>query len=486
MAVIKITDIHVSNDIGQVLRGAGGSVDVDEPLTFFEPEAKNNKWSLKKPVPSDDLYYDYDETVTLDGNSSLSTELTFPWFVGKKKKEIKTFTMSSGESTFNVEIYYLFGLAIPVIDTTANVYGVKDLIDRLQELGWNWEYATLKGGTEEPYRIDDFRGYSTQVNLPFQYIASDATTNATSINISLFGNFSPPSNSDNDVTLRWIGKVFGDNWEVGVLIVNSSNKYVTSATGNQIGFAGTGCTLNDILPTTTVKLTSMLPAGSYKIYYVLRDKRNTARFIPLPHLGSDSYTNPQTITVSKYIAKESSFTTDIVSKSEYGWFRFNNSSSYPKGKPSLFISDNSAGLCSLTYYYMSFFFDATDTDENVANFVINAQNLKCSYSGASAPLPVNVYMYVDGVQTSSVTVKKGEYKRIELLFDRIFGNNASSTTVPNMPPMARYMTITFKVNGADKTYQCPICITQASAAKATSNTGKLLKNGTIYSTDVMS
>lgn len=485
MAVIKTSEINAAKEVGQVLLDAGHDVNINKPRTYFVTDL--NKWSLKKPVPSDDLYYDYDETVTLEGDSSLSTEFTFPWFVGKKKKEIKTFTMTTdGTETFNIELYHLFGLSIPVIDTSANIYGVKELIDRLQVLGWNWEYQTLKGGEDERYRLGDFRGYSTQVNKPFQYIASDTTTQAASVNISLFGNFSTTNNNDNDVSLRWIGRVLGDNWEVGVLVVNSSGDYVVSATGNQIGFAGTGCTLNDILPTTTVKLTSMLSAGSYQLYYVLRDKRNTARFIPLPHLGSDSYTNPQSITITKYIAKESSFTTDIVSKSEYGWFRFNNSSSYPKGKPSLFISDNSAGLCSLTYYYMSFFFDATDTEESVNNFVINTQNLKCSYSGSSAPLPVNVYMYVDGNQVSSVTVKKGEYKRIELLFDRIFGNNASSTTIPNMPPMARYMTITFQVNGSDKTYQCPICITQASAAQATSNTGKLLKNGTIYGTDVMS
>ena len=129
MAVIGTSNVSVQ-DIGTVLNEAGGSVNVNQPLTFFTSDAKINKWALYKPF----IYpQDFFET-------------TADYLVAAKKKN--------------------FGLTIP---TSALGSGISSE---------GWTYALPTGGSTQPMRIGDFRLYNTNAPCPMKVTWANESTEA--------------------------------------------------------------------------------------------------------------------------------------------------------------------------------------------------------------------------------------------------------------------------------------------------------------------
>lgn len=136
MAVItKTTNIDVKNDIGQVLVDAGGSVDLNNPLTYFKSAANINRWSFNKPIS-----YAKNFDLTDDEIRSKSCGLTVT-------KAIKNYE-SGANMSYNEE---------------------------------GWGYALPSGGSSSPCRLGDFIGYNTLAVPPLRmaetsYIYDEGTT----------------------------------------------------------------------------------------------------------------------------------------------------------------------------------------------------------------------------------------------------------------------------------------------------------------------
>lgn len=126
MAVISNSDIQLTTDIGQVLNSAGGSVDINQPLTFFTESAKINMYSKKKPMHRPELFcQDFDSTMTnylpnwwqgVDGNCGLIPKL------------ISSYSQ------------------------------LPDMVDGDKN---GWKHQLPNGGENSPYRLGDFCGYDT-------------------------------------------------------------------------------------------------------------------------------------------------------------------------------------------------------------------------------------------------------------------------------------------------------------------------------------
>lgn len=128
MAVIPSTSIDLSTEIGQVLNDAGGSVTVNEPLTYFTSSANINMYSRHKPIRRSDLFYESADTITknqwwagVDGDYGIVTN-------GAKLSD-----MGSGS--------YWYGL--------------------FQGIAWGLKLPRGYETYFEPYRLGDFAGYTT-------------------------------------------------------------------------------------------------------------------------------------------------------------------------------------------------------------------------------------------------------------------------------------------------------------------------------------
>lgn len=117
MAVIPNSDIQLATDIGQVLNSAGGSVDVNQPLTYFTESAKINKWCKNKPMR---INKDFDITEDDKRNAN-------------------------------------YGLSIPTAKGSAEATKSD-----------NYDYLMPRGGSSEPYRLSDFIRYDTNCIKPIK------------------------------------------------------------------------------------------------------------------------------------------------------------------------------------------------------------------------------------------------------------------------------------------------------------------------------
>lgn len=133
MAVIPKSNINLATNIGQVLNSAGGSVNQNQPLTFFQSAAKINPWSKRKPVP---LTADFCQDI-----STSEPNYKANWWKG-----------NNGNC----------GLSIPS-------YSNMDAVEAAINGGMNgWVHQLPSGGQFEPYRLGDFRGYDTDAKPPFK------------------------------------------------------------------------------------------------------------------------------------------------------------------------------------------------------------------------------------------------------------------------------------------------------------------------------
>lgn len=143
MAVIGNSNVLVQ-EIGQVLNSAGGSVDVNKPLTYFTESAKINIFSKHKPV-----------ILPVDFHSEWTTSEWWKGLNGDCGLTPKQVTLSE----------------------------IPSVID-----GWKngWIYSLPVGGASSPYRLEDFIGYDSDASglvLGFSvpnYAAKGSTTGSVS------------------------------------------------------------------------------------------------------------------------------------------------------------------------------------------------------------------------------------------------------------------------------------------------------------------
>lgn len=120
MAIIPRTEVELVPEIGQILQGAGGVVDVYYAPSYFTKDARINKWAKFKPQNSDNLFILSEEERKL-GNYGL--DLT--WAGSARTPQSILIEMSQGKDFY--------------------------------------PYVTLK----PPFRISDFLGYNTNAPAPY-------------------------------------------------------------------------------------------------------------------------------------------------------------------------------------------------------------------------------------------------------------------------------------------------------------------------------
>ena len=132
MAVIGTSNVSVQN-IGNVLNEAGGSVNINQPLTFFTSDAKINKWAKYKPVPlKANFAQDFD---------SSAPDYDADWWRG-----------DVGNCALKVS--YAIG------------YG-KDVLFSSFDYANQFSYILPSGTSSNPFRIGDFVGYDTKAVVPY-------------------------------------------------------------------------------------------------------------------------------------------------------------------------------------------------------------------------------------------------------------------------------------------------------------------------------
>lgn len=128
MATVPNTNVNLATNVRDVLNSAGGSVSNDL-TSFFKPAAKLNMWSKYKPVVATELFLDTDKRWQgADGKCGLT---------------IPTYTSPSSFRT-----------------AARNGNAM-------------WSYTPPAGGTTQPMRLGDFRGYNTDAYNPLGMVASN-------------------------------------------------------------------------------------------------------------------------------------------------------------------------------------------------------------------------------------------------------------------------------------------------------------------------
>lgn len=188
MAIIKNSNIVLSSDIGSVLNAAGGSVNINQPATFFSADAKINMWSKRKPVPlPTNFCQDFD---------SSKPDYMAEWWRGKD---------------------YNCGITIPTFTTM-------DDVGEATDGGTNgWTYRLPNGGSSEPWRLGDFAGYDTDAPPPFTDFAFPTTLTKESTEATASFAQNAITNEGSVLTLANFEKL--RDCYLGVKLYNTSSGY---------------------------------------------------------------------------------------------------------------------------------------------------------------------------------------------------------------------------------------------------------------------
>lgn len=131
--IIPDTDVNLATEVRDVLLQGGGKV-TDYLVSFFTTDANINMWSKYKPVVHPKLFYSLDQ-----------------W------KGINGWEDDPGWRGFDKQC----GLTIPSLYGSMNSF--HSLLDSGEAL---WTYTPPKGGSTEPMRLGDFRGYNPDAINP--------------------------------------------------------------------------------------------------------------------------------------------------------------------------------------------------------------------------------------------------------------------------------------------------------------------------------
>lgn len=191
MAIIKNSNIVLSSDIGSVLNAAGGSVNINQPATFFSADAKLNPWSKKKPVIlTDNFVQDFDST--------------------KPNYKAGWWKAHDGKCGFTIPSHTTMNSVMDA--TTGGMNG--------------WVYNIPNGSTTQPRRLGDFVGYDTNATPPFTDFKFPSVVTNT------YGSSAEGTFLNNTIVTEGTSVQMGDfpalnNCYLGVMLYNPSTKYST-------------------------------------------------------------------------------------------------------------------------------------------------------------------------------------------------------------------------------------------------------------------
>lgn len=194
MATVPDTNVNLATNIRDVLNAAGGSVSNDV-ITFFSAAAKTNKWARYKPE---------------------SYAKNFDLTEDERKANRYGLALSSAGS--------LFGSGVK--PTSGNIDISEDYNGFLYKLCkgtlGQFEYIRPSGGSSNPYRLGDFRGYDTDaVNpLPIPTAGTYKYTSAGAVDIPMTVN-TPSVNGLTMDLLSTDGNVILQNMYFGIILYNS-------------------------------------------------------------------------------------------------------------------------------------------------------------------------------------------------------------------------------------------------------------------------
>lgn len=211
MAVIPESNVNLVANIAHVLNGAGGSVNQNEPLTYFKPSANINMWSKYKPVPLTADFPDYNGT----------------WWKG-----------NSGNCGINITQYNSMDEVYNATTGTLN----------------GWSYTLPSGGSDEPFRLGDFRGYSTDATPPFKAFKfpERASLNA---NVTAMFEYYPNSEYSSRLQISDFGGI--ENCYLGVMIWDTK-------LNEKVAWNTTSKTIKEGANNVTVKMSVSNTGSQYK------------------------------------------------------------------------------------------------------------------------------------------------------------------------------------------------------------------------------
>lgn len=187
--------INLATQVRDVLNAAGGSVGNDI-TSFFKSAAKLNMWSKYKPVVSTTLFYSF------------------------------ALWKSSGYRGDNGDC----GLNI-------NVYSPDNFMEAAQAGTTGWSYTPPKGGTDQPMRLGDFRGYCTDAYNPTGAVTTNGIISNGKVSFAIDVALTGSSNTNltlSDIRIGGSNGVSLSNYYLGIYMWgNGQNLFYTSA--NKIG-----------------------------------------------------------------------------------------------------------------------------------------------------------------------------------------------------------------------------------------------------------
>lgn len=194
MAVIPNTDVNVQ-DIGQVLNSAGGSVNVNQPLTFFTSDARIKMFSKRKPVVRKvNFCQDFDST---------RPDYLFEWWKG-----------ASGDCGIKFK-------------SISNPNELPNVVDG----GLNgWQYELPQGGENAPLRLGDFCGYDSNAKPLVEgfSLSSSVVENKTSSNFTVGLITTPNETKTTSLTFSDLSASLS-NFYPAVYITNGTTSYFISS-----------------------------------------------------------------------------------------------------------------------------------------------------------------------------------------------------------------------------------------------------------------
>ena len=250
MPVIPNENVDVAY-IGQVLTDNGGSVNINEPLTYFTPDAKNNMFSKKKPVVLKiNFCQDFDST---------KPDYYPEWWKG-----------TSG----NCGISFL------------NVPNLNDLPNVIDGALNGWEYQLPQGGENAPLRLGDFCGYDPNAKPLVEGFSLSASIveNKTGSNFVVDFITTPDESKPTSLTFADLSANLA-NYYPAIYITNGTASYFISSSTT----LGSGSRMYVTVPTVG------LATGKWSVYAFISEKQiptlSTLGSVALGYCYTMPYTN---------------------------------------------------------------------------------------------------------------------------------------------------------------------------------------------------
>lgn len=223
MAIVPITSVVLAEDIGYILQNDGGSVDINNPETYFTKEAKINMFSKRKPINRSELFcqdYDVNKPNYLEN-----------WWKGV-----------DGNCGLIPKIISSYTQLPSVIDGELN----------------GWIHDLPLGTENSPYRLEDFCDYDTDAKALIQGFSIPSTVDNNS-NSALQATFIITPPEDNGTSLTFNNFPTLKNYYIGLYVTNGSTYYrVTS--DNTVG---------DGAFSVSIKTTGWVTGTNWKAYMFL-------------------------------------------------------------------------------------------------------------------------------------------------------------------------------------------------------------------------